>query len=297
MKTLPVALVILCLLAASSVSAKTTTVHFSPGHSSIVLNGTTTGGPSESGGMDAIGYALRASKGQTMSLHLTSAKNNAVFMLYTPGWRSIVAEIVKDWRGTLPVTGEYQVIVFPTDEHTNTAFTLDVAIWGAGASLPGPAARASAAAVPAAQGAALRALHIRIAVPAYVPPGYRFVRVTTEPCPSKPHPCKFGPPGYTVRYAKSPSSWFEIEGTSGGIGGVDDDYSTDVRTSLFGTVALQFGTGRVGEAKAPPPALMQVVQPHLISDWGGNGPFYHLDGSGMTPADAAKVLASLIWLR
>ncbi|MBV9440439.1 MAG: hypothetical protein JOZ24_10650 [Candidatus Eremiobacteraeota bacterium] len=159
------------------------------------------------------------------------------------------------------------------------------------------------AAIPRAQAVALRAVGIPIAIPADVPAGFRFVRVTTQPCPkgssSGSTACKFGP-DYTIRYGKSPVSWFQIEGTGGGIGGVDDDYRTTVHTSLFGTVALNFGTGRVGDAKAPTPALMQTVQPHLLSDWGsvgGKGPFYHLEGASMTPADAAKVLSSLTWLR
>jgi len=35
---------------------------------------------------------------------------------------------VKDWTGTLPKSGDYEIIVFPEDEMTNTTFTLEVTI-------------------------------------------------------------------------------------------------------------------------------------------------------------------------
>ena len=67
-------LLLAILLIIGTVWAKSTRVKFPPGRTTVVLNGRTTGGPSESGGMDPVGYILRANKGQTMTLHLTSAK-------------------------------------------------------------------------------------------------------------------------------------------------------------------------------------------------------------------------------
>jgi len=32
------------------------------------------------------------------------------------------------WKGTLPKTGDYEIMVFPEDEATNTTFTLELAI-------------------------------------------------------------------------------------------------------------------------------------------------------------------------
>ena len=94
-----------------------------------VLKGRTTGGPSESGGMDPITYLLRAKKGQTMTLHLTSARKNAVFGVWTPGMDLVEgAQTVKDWSGPLPKTGEYQISVWPEDEKTNTTFTLEITV-------------------------------------------------------------------------------------------------------------------------------------------------------------------------
>jgi hypothetical protein len=64
-----------------------------------------------------------------MTLHLTSAKKNAVFGVYAPGMDLIEgAQSVKDWSGTLPKTGDYEIIVFPEDEKTNTTFTLEITI-------------------------------------------------------------------------------------------------------------------------------------------------------------------------
>jgi hypothetical protein len=129
MKRFASLLLALLLLTASVVTAKTIRVKFPPGKTSVVLKGKTTGGPSESGGMDPIAYTVRARKGQEMSLHLTSAKNNAVFGLYAPGMDLIeVGENATDWKGTLPKSGDYEIIVFPSDEVTNTTFTLEVTI-------------------------------------------------------------------------------------------------------------------------------------------------------------------------
>ena len=116
-------------LMANVAFGKIINVKFPPGRTTVVLKGRTTGGPSESGGMDPIAYHLKARKGQTMTLHLTSAKKNAVFGVYSPGMNLIEgAQTISDWSGTLPKTGTYEIIVFPEDEHTNTTFTLEITI-------------------------------------------------------------------------------------------------------------------------------------------------------------------------
>jgi hypothetical protein len=79
--------------------------------------------------MNPVSYVLRARKGQQMTLHLTSAKKNAVFGLYAPGMDLVEgAQNTADWSGTLRKTGDYEIIVFPQDEVTNTTFTLEVTI-------------------------------------------------------------------------------------------------------------------------------------------------------------------------
>ena len=129
MKRVAVMLLSLSLLTAATVWAKTIRVKFPPGRTTVILKGKTTGGPSESGGMDPIAYKLRARKGQQMSLHLISAKKNAVFSVYIPGMDLLEgAQGMKDWSGTLPKSGDYEIIVYPDDEMTNTTFTLEVTI-------------------------------------------------------------------------------------------------------------------------------------------------------------------------
>jgi hypothetical protein len=123
------AVLLAMLLLATTTWAKTIRVKFPPGRTTVILKGKTTGGPSESGGMDPIAYRLKARKGQQMTLHLTSAKKNAVFGLYAPGMNPMdVGQNPNDWSGTLPATGTYEIIVFPEDEATNTTFTLEVTI-------------------------------------------------------------------------------------------------------------------------------------------------------------------------
>jgi hypothetical protein len=130
MKKLTIAFMALLLLMTITVWAKTIRVKFPPGRTTVILKGKTTGGPSESGSMDPLTYMLRASKGQQMTLHLTSAKKNAVFAIYLPRMESLIEDASDgtDWSGTLPKTGDYQIMVFPKDEVTDTTFTLEVTI-------------------------------------------------------------------------------------------------------------------------------------------------------------------------
>jgi hypothetical protein len=128
MKKLAISFLAIMLLTAATAWAQKR-VKFPPGRTTVILKGRTTGGPSESGGMNPVSYRLRARKGQTMTLHLTSAKKNAVFGLYAPGMDLVEgAQTVADWSGELPKTGDYEIIVFPEDEKTNTTFTLEITI-------------------------------------------------------------------------------------------------------------------------------------------------------------------------
>jgi hypothetical protein len=128
MRKLSVVLLIL-LLTTAPAWGKTITVRFPKGRTTVILKGRTTGGPSESGGMDPITYRLRAKAGQTLTLHLTSAKKNAIFGVWAPGMNPVdIGENHTDWSGALPKTGNYEISVWPEDEATNTTFTLEVTI-------------------------------------------------------------------------------------------------------------------------------------------------------------------------
>ena len=129
MEKLAVALLPILLLIANTAPAKTIRVKFPPGRTTVLLKGKTTGWPIEGGGMDPITYRLRAQKGQRMTLHLVSTRRNAVLGVYLPGMDLLEgAQNVKDWSGALPKSGDYEIMVFPDDEMTDTAFTLEVAI-------------------------------------------------------------------------------------------------------------------------------------------------------------------------
>lgn len=129
MKRTVIGLVAVLLLTASTTFAQKR-VKFPPGRTTVILKGMTTGGPSESGGMQPVSYVVRARKGQQMTLHLTSAKKNAVFSVYLPGMDPMTGDAWEstDWTGTLPKSGNYEIIVFPRDEATNTRYTLEVTI-------------------------------------------------------------------------------------------------------------------------------------------------------------------------
>ena len=128
MKRIVVLLSVLLLAAPAAPAQKR--VKFPPGRTTVVLKGKTTGGPSEGGGMNPVSYVLRARKGQQMTLHLTSAKKNAVFAIYLPRMESLIEDASNstDWSGVLPKSGDYEIIVFPKDEVTDTTFTLEVTI-------------------------------------------------------------------------------------------------------------------------------------------------------------------------
>ncbi|MCA1620889.1 MAG: g-type lysozyme inhibitor [Acidobacteria bacterium] len=129
MKKFAAAVLTLTFLLAPSVPAKTVNVKFPKGRTTVVLKGRTTGGPSESGGMDPITYRLRAKRGQTMTLHLTSAKKNAIFGVWAPGMDPMdLGQNPTDWSGKLPKTGAYEISVWPEDEATDTTFTLEITI-------------------------------------------------------------------------------------------------------------------------------------------------------------------------
>lgn len=123
------AVVLISMMFASTIWARTIRVKFPPGRTTVILKGRTTGGPSESGGMDPITYRLRARKGQQLTLHLVSAKGNAVLGIYAPGMDLLeTGPEPKDWSGTLPKSGDYEIMVFPEDEMTDTTFTLEITI-------------------------------------------------------------------------------------------------------------------------------------------------------------------------
>ncbi len=70
-------------------------------------------------------YLLRASKGQTMTLNISSVEQNAVFDIQAPNGQYLQQEATR-WIGVLPSTGDYSVIVGGT--RGNASYKLEVTI-------------------------------------------------------------------------------------------------------------------------------------------------------------------------
>jgi hypothetical protein len=75
-------------------------------------------------------YLLNAQQGQIITLKISSLEKNALFDVLTPadstGQRSILKEGVTYWRGKLPATGDYIVVVGST--RGNATYKLQVSI-------------------------------------------------------------------------------------------------------------------------------------------------------------------------
>lgn len=73
-------------------------------------------------------YILGARAGQTLTVHITSLENNAVFAISRRGSKRALtgAEETTDWSGDLPRTGDYVIEVSGT--RGNATYTLEVTI-------------------------------------------------------------------------------------------------------------------------------------------------------------------------
>jgi hypothetical protein len=161
----------------------------------------------------------------------------------------------------------------------------------------------------------LKSLGIRIAVPTYIPPGYRWQTVVTEPCPAGARVdsngvCRFRP-GYSIVYSNPQNnSCFVVEATGGGVGGVASDFAHSFNAPLFaGQTSISFGGLRM--AANPKKAIasdLRRTYDVVYGDWLGTSPFYRVSTfyprsvkacttpRGLTPLEAQKVTVSLRWL-
>ena len=108
-------------LAAEGVKKK---LQFARGSSSATVNGTVIRGERDR-------YYLGAKKGQTMSVKITSAEDNAVFQVYLPGEEEALSgagdgDDATDWSGELPRDAEYVIVVGGT--RGNASYTMKVSI-------------------------------------------------------------------------------------------------------------------------------------------------------------------------
>jgi hypothetical protein len=95
-------------------------VSFPRGRTTAILRGAVRRGVSHD-------YLLRASGGQSMTVHLT-AQGDASFSILSPGGSSL-ADFVMDWSGELPESGDYRINVLPPTRSAGPAqYTLEVTI-------------------------------------------------------------------------------------------------------------------------------------------------------------------------
>lgn len=64
-------------------------------------------------------YIVGARAGQVMTLNLTAPRSVVRFMLVSPNTGDLIADSARNWTGTLPQTGDYQIIV-DADERGGT---------------------------------------------------------------------------------------------------------------------------------------------------------------------------------
>ncbi|MEG5040987.1 MULTISPECIES: hypothetical protein [unclassified Microcoleus] len=148
----------------------------------------------------------------------------------------------------------------------------------------------------------LKSLGVKVAIPSYVPAGFKVASVQVKPCPSGVR--RFCP-NYAIIYRNPDNSCFAIESTGGGIGdmpsaGLERDYP--VNNSILGKGALLKYRKNA-----------RLSGPTLIGSWMGKGPFYRFTGAGsrlfldtappelsnckdISPQEAVRVWESLRYL-
>lgn len=139
----------------------------------------------------------------------------------------------------------------------------------------------------------LQSLGIKIAVPTYIPSGFRVAAVEIKPCPAgqKP-PCRFGP-SYKIVYRNANNLAFSIESASGGFGGLEPEYKLPINSPVFGSSYLYYGyfQGRNG----PDRSLGKVMYSEWLQGDRQYYRFYNIN-SNITPEAAVKITESLDYL-
>jgi hypothetical protein len=108
---------VITILLLSSAALPQTRIRFARGRTTAVLRGSVTAGNTNP-------YILRASAGQTMSVHLAS-RGGARFELYAYRGQ-VLAEDTTDWEGELPLSTDYLIVVATANRRAD--YTLEVTI-------------------------------------------------------------------------------------------------------------------------------------------------------------------------
>ena len=111
-------LLVMVPLSALSQTGTTRRVRFQKGRSTAVLKGAVVRATADR-------YIVGASRGQTMTVNVTSVEDNAALEIIAPGDTSLATEVA-DWTGELPANGDYIIDVSPT--RGNATYTLKITI-------------------------------------------------------------------------------------------------------------------------------------------------------------------------
>jgi hypothetical protein len=112
----------LLLSASASQQDRTRRVQFARGRTSTVIRDSVVRGTKDN-------YIVGARKGQTLSVHITSNENNAIFDVYRyveDGTRLTTDDETVDWEGELTETGDYMISVSGT--RGNASYRLEISI-------------------------------------------------------------------------------------------------------------------------------------------------------------------------
>lgn len=117
-------MIIAAALGAVSAEGVKKRIRFPRGSNSTVVEGAVIRGEQDR-------YILGARARQTMTVSITSVEDNAVFHIYQPGAKKTLegaaeAQDAKHWRGELPATGDYTIVVAGT--RGNATYRLSVKI-------------------------------------------------------------------------------------------------------------------------------------------------------------------------
>jgi hypothetical protein len=121
-RTLAVAaLLLLTAVSVPAQSDRTRRVRFARGRTTTVIKDAVVRGTRDR-------YILRASRGQTLTVHITSIEDNAVFDIHRLGSRQTLdgAQETVDWTGELPRNGDYVIVVGGT--RGNATYTLEITV-------------------------------------------------------------------------------------------------------------------------------------------------------------------------
>jgi len=228
------------------------------------------------------GLRLEWSDGPKMTYTLASGDNAVIQYLDSPGgrWRYSASSANKGFTLYNPKNGNKIVCVSQSSASATTI-----------SQLPG---------MTKAQYAALNSSGIKVAVPGYIPKGFRIVDVTL--CPSKrTNDCRPGPT-FDIVFRSPAGTCFVVGGVSGGIGDGNLEQTVTVYSKLFGPVKMGLNNSRYPKRSD---ANIDPIFTEWLTQSLRSGPFYHFYSGEPYPAgcttkvplnEAVKIVESLKWL-